>query len=280
MQRIQFFEIEDQQWLPSSIRNGITDFLQFAVERGDLYKGFANRLFQALSRSGEAQIIDLCSGAGGPMKSLLKHIPEFKQGRIKVHLTDYYPNLPALSELAHTAPMCFTYSEDAVSALNVPSSLKGFRTLFSAFHHFNERDAARILQDAVAKNRGIAIAESTQRHVLLLAYMLISPLLVLLTSPFQKPFRWSRLFWTYVLPVVPFAVAFDGFVSCLRTYTPEELMDIVRNVTGSESYEWQVGVERMGVLPIGITYLIGLPRPVNPATAFATSLSDGSPATP
>lgn len=269
MLRIQFFEIEDQHWLPSSIRNGITDFLQFAVEHGDLYKGFAHRLSQAVSRSGERQIIDLCSGAGGPMKSLLKHIPEFNNGGIQVHLTDYYPNIPALAALAHTVPTCFTYSENAVSALDVPSSLRGFRTLFSSFHHFNERDATRILQDAVAKKRGIAIAESTQRHPLFLAYMLLTPLLVLLTSPFQKPFRWSRLFWTYVLPVVPFAVAFDGFVSCLRTYTPEELMDIVHNVTGNEAYEWQVGVERMGALPIGITYLIGLPRPASPATALA-----------
>ncbi len=260
MQRIQFFEIEDQHWLPPSIRNGITDFLQFAVERGDLYKSFASRLSSALGRSGDTQIIDLCSGAGGPMKSLLKHIPEFNNGRIKVHLTDYYPNLPALSALARAVPASFTYSENAVSALNVPSSLTGFRTLFSSFHHFNERDATRILQDAVEKKRGIAIAESTQRHALLLAYMLLTPFLVLLTSPFQRPFRWSRLFWTYVLPIVPLAVAFDGIVSCLRTYTPEELLKMVQGVAGNENYEWQAGVERIGALPIGVTYLIGLPK--------------------
>jgi hypothetical protein len=112
----------------------------------------------------------------------------------------------------------------------------------------------------VSKRQGIAIAESTQRHPLLLAYMLFTPLLVVLTSPFQKPFRWSRIFWTYVVPVVPLAVAFDGFVSCLRTYTPEELMEMVSDVTGNEDYEWQAGVERIGALPIGVTYLIGTPR--------------------
>jgi hypothetical protein len=260
MRRIQFFEIEDQHWLPPSIRNGITDFLQFAVEYGDLYKSFADRLSKSLHRSTASQIIDLCSGAGGPMKSLLKHIPEFNNGKIKVHLTDYYPNLPAFAALAHAAPNCFTFSKDSVSALDVPPSLLGFRTLFSSFHHFNKADATRILHDAVSKRQGIAIAESTQRHPLLLAYMLFTPLLVVLTSPFQKPFRWSRIFWTYVVPVVPLAVAFDGFVSCLRTYTPEELMEMVSDVTGNEDYEWQAGVERIGALPIGVTYLIGTPR--------------------
>jgi hypothetical protein len=260
MRRIQFFEIEDQPWLPSAIRNGITDFLQFAVEHGDLYKSFADRLADALRRSRDTQIIDLCAGGGGPMKSLLKYIPEFNDGRIRVHLTDYYPNLPAFAELAESAPQCFTYATDSVSALDVPPSLRGFRTVFSAFHHFNESDAIRILHDAVANKQGIAIVESTQRHVLMLAYMLFTPLLVLLTSPFQKPFRWSRMLWTYVVPVVPLAVAFDGFVSCLRTYTPQELMKMVSAVPGNQDYEWQTGVERIGISPIGVTYLIGTPR--------------------
>lgn len=260
MRRFQLFELEDQHWLPSSIRNGITDFLQFAVVRGDVYKSFAQRLGQTLRQNRDTQIVDLCTGGGGGWPSLVRQIPELKEGRMKVHLTDYYPNLPAFSELVSIAPNVFTYSKEPVSALDVQPNLQGFRTLFSSFHHFNEADATRILQDAVAKKQGIAIAESTQRHPLLLAYMLFTPLLVILTSPFQKPFRWSRLFWTYVVPVVPLAVAFDGLISCLRTYTPEELMAMVSHVSGNQDYEWQAGVERIGKLPIGVTYLIGTPR--------------------
>lgn len=265
MRRIQFFELEDQQWLPSSIRNGITDFLQFAVVHGDVYKAFALRLAQALDRNRETQIVDLCAGGGGAWKSLIHHIPAFNAGMMKVHLTDYYPNLPAFAELSNTAPHSFTYSKNSISALDVPPSMRGFRTLFSSFHHFDRANATLILQDAVTKKQGIAIAESTQRHVLLLAYMLFTPLLVILTSPFQKPFRWSRLFWTYVVPFVPLAVAFDGFISCLRTYTPEELMELVRVVSGNERYEWQTGVERIGTLPVGVTYLIGIPREAHDA---------------
>ena len=260
MRRIQFFELEDQHWLPNSIRNGITDFLQFAVVHGDMYKVLSQRLGAAVRQNGDAQIVDLCAGGGGGWPSLRKHIPELNAGGMKVHLTDYYPNLPAFAALASAAPNVFTYSKQSISALDVPPDLQGFRTLFSSFHHFNEVDATRILQDAVTKKQGIAIAESTQRHPLLLAYMLLTPLLVMLTSPFQKPFRWSRLFWTYVVPVVPLAVAFDGFISCLRTYTPAELMAMVSKVNGHEGYEWQAGVERLGKLPVGVTYLIGTPR--------------------
>jgi hypothetical protein len=179
---------------------------------------------------------------------------------VRVRLTDYYPNVAAFEALASAYDRVFDFSAEPVSALDVPAELNGFRTLFSSFHHFAPVQAAGILSDAVRKRQGIAIAESTQRHPLLLAYMLLTPWIVLLTSPFQAPFRWSRLFWTYVLPAIPLAVMFDGIVSCLRTYTPGELMGLVRSVPGHEGYEWQVGIERLKGLPVGVTYLIGLPR--------------------
>ena len=42
---------------------------------------------------------------------------------------------------------------------------------------------------------------------------------------------------TYLLPIVPLAVLFDGFVSCLRTYTPAEIRDLAQAVEGSEGLE-------------------------------------------
>jgi hypothetical protein len=36
-------------------------------------------------------------------------------------------------------------------------------------------------------------------------------------TPWIRPFRWSRLLWTYVVPIIPAVLLFDGIVSCLRT---------------------------------------------------------------
>jgi hypothetical protein len=84
-------------------------------------------------------------------------------------------------------------------------------------------------------------------------------LLVFVSTLRICPFRWSRLFWTYVIPVIPFVVLFDGVVSCLRTYRTEELRDLIDGLTGSE-YKWSVGEQlgRDGKIPI--TYAIGHPR--------------------
>ncbi|WP_119293322.1 class I SAM-dependent methyltransferase [Azohydromonas sediminis] len=268
MKRMQLLELEDQAWLPPSIRNGITDFLEFAVVKADLYKPFAPRLAAAISAANVDSVVDLCSGGGGPWLRLRDDVVRLTGREVSVTLTDYYPNIAAFKRVADADSSGRTrFVEASVSALNVSQDLQGLRTVFSAFHHFAPTKAQAILADALQQRQGIVIAESTQRHPLLLAYMLLTPALVLLTSPFQKPFRWSRLFWTYVVPVVPLAVMFDGIVSCLRTYTPDEMMALVRGIPGHETFDWEAGIERIGRLPVGVTYLIGTPRLSMPTAA-------------
>ena len=89
--------------------------------------------------------------------------------------------------------------------------------------------------------------------------MALVPLAVWVLTPAIRPFRWSRLFWTYLLPVVPLAVIFDGVVSCLRIYTPEEMLALAREA-GGEAYDWQAGVEHPAGSPVPIPNLIGIPR--------------------
>lgn len=78
-----------------------------------------------------------------------------------------------------------------------------------------------------------------------------------LVTPFIRPFRWSRLLLTYLLPVIPTVAFIDGVVSCLRTYTPDELRELARSVDGATGYDWTAG--HAGGGPIPMTYLIGLP---------------------
>lgn len=260
MKRLQLFEFEDLPWFPRVWRDGVTDFLQFAVSRGDIYRRFAPRLASALERSKARQVVDLCAGGGGPWQELQASLPPVAEGRVPVLLTDYYPNQAKFEAVSGASGGRITYRTVPVSALDVDGSLHGFRTLFSSFHHFDPDSARAIIADAISKGHGIAIAESTQRHPLMLLYMLFTPLLVMVATPLIRPFRWSRLVFTYLLPVIPLTVMFDGIVSCLRTYTPEELEQLVAQAPGHGAFTWEAGVERMGPLPVGVTYLIGVPR--------------------
>ena len=63
----------------------------------------------------------------------------------------------------------------------------------------------------------------------------------------------------YVIPIIPTAAMFDGIVSCIRTYSPSEMMAMGREV-GSIEYDWEVGSVRPPGLLIPVTYLLGTPK--------------------
>ncbi len=94
--------------------------------------------------------------------------------------------------------------------------------------------------------------------------VLLNPFFVLLVTPFIRPFRLSRLFWTYLIPIVPLYVLWDGAVSWLRTYSPQELQELVDGLDFND-YVWEIGREAAFPRP-SITYLIGYPRSKSPAT--------------
>lgn len=264
--RLHLIEIHEQAWCPAAIRDGATDCLRLIANVGQQYKHALPLLHQALRTSGTVRIVDLCSGGGGPWPGLLTQLDALtqqspEQERINVVLTDLHPNLSAASAPAHEQTGRtgrIRWTETPVDATAVPADLSGFRTLFTAFHHFPPATARAILQDAVDQGQGIGIFEQTRRHPLALLIMLSLPLQALLLVPFIRPIRPARLFWTYIVPAIPLVLCLDGIVSCLRTYSEDELRQMCHSLHG-EAYHWSIGRVPSPLSPIGVLYAIGTP---------------------
>jgi hypothetical protein len=257
MKRLHLIEIHDQDWCPRTVRDGETDYLQFVIATTKPYAAMVPILAAALQRTGTRHVLDLCSGAAGPWLWLQPVLADLGVS-VSVCLTDKYPNLEAFRQSNRLTHQSISFHPQSVDATRVPEELTGFRTIFSAFHHFRPEQACAVLADAVNKRQGIAVFEGTQHSVLALLLMLLVPLMVLLMTPFIRPFRWSRLFWTYLLPLLPLIALFDGLVSCLRTYSVEELCDLAARQDAND-YHWDIGTVKSTAGPIPITYLIGVP---------------------
>ncbi|WP_375323625.1 hypothetical protein [Flagellimonas sp. GZD32] len=253
MGRLLLFEFEDQKWFPSFLRNYGTDFLQFLSNKTKMYKPIVHIILKGLENSGTHQIIDLGSGGGGGLLWLNSELKK-QVSDLKITLTDFYPNLSAFE---HTKSQTnnFEYIATPVDARNVPQDLKGLRTQFLSFHHFKPEDAKQILQNAVDSNSSIAIFEAQERSFPSILAMLFSPLSVLLTTPFIRPFKWGRILFTYFIPIVPLFVLWDGVVSSLRTYSVKEMQELVDSLTGKENFNWEIGKVKSG--PGVILYLLG-----------------------
>jgi hypothetical protein len=253
MRRVQFLEFHEQAWLPSFLRDEITDALQFGLNLFKAYAPIAPLLQRVLASTRSRSVVDICSGGGGPWFDLSPKL------QANVLLTDKYPNLKTSQNVGAAPGNRIAFHPQSVDVRNVPRELEGFRTMFTSFHHFPPEEARSILQNAVDANQSIGIFEITRRAPSTIALMFPWALMPFVLTPWMRPFRWSRLFWTYLLPVVPLVLLFDGVVSCLRTHRPRELREIVAKLTATE-YQWEIGEHARAAAQMPITYLIGYPR--------------------
>ena len=177
---------------------------------------------------------------------------------VSVCLTDKYPNVEAFGHASNSSQNKIGFHSDPVDATHIPAELKGFRTLLTSFHHFQPSEARALLQDAVASQQGVGVFEVPGRSLLTLLLVFLVPIVAFAVVPFIRPFRLSRLFWTYLIPVNPVVLFLDGIVSCLRAYSLAELSDLTRGLSAS-GYTWEIGKERRRLTSVSVTYLIGYP---------------------
>ena len=255
-----FFEFHDQKWFPKNLRDGVTDALQFILSLGRIYRPIVPLLNEAVEASGAARIVDLCSGGGGPWLWLYRMLRIGRGRSIEICLTDKYPNIAAFENARRKTGGQITFYPGFVEAASLPRELSGFRTIFTSFHHFTPDEAVAILQNAVDDGQGIGVFEAAKRDPLTILLTVLMPVAGLITAPFARPFRISRLFWTYVAPVIPFVLFFDGVISCLRAYSQQELWRLAAQVR-AENYVWQIGERSGGLTPV--TFLIGYPQRAN-----------------
>jgi hypothetical protein len=253
------FEIHEQPWFPQFLRDEFVDSLQMILEVTDTYQPIASLLHSRLEECGSQRVVDLCSGAGGPWPSLVRHFEMHGSIPPEVLLTDKYPTTTKLQDLESPTTNHIRFLSDSIDATRVPKYLRGFRTLFSSFHHLKPEEARGLLQDSVNKRQAIGVFEAPALHALTLLSILLIPVATWLFVPFRRPFRWSRLLWTYLIPVIPFVLFFDGLISCLRAYSIVELHEMTNGLKSGE-YRWEVGEKAGGWLPLRITYLIGRPH--------------------
>ena len=256
--RLHLFEFEDQRWFPATLRRGLTDYLAEITARTRPYAAAVAPLSALLAKSPAPTILDLCSGAGGPWPELLAALLPTHPS-LQLELSDAFPNPDAVGRFPHGARV--RYRRAPLRATDLPAKEPAVRSLFSGFHHFRPAEAQRILGQAAADRVPIVVFEATHRSAKAVVAMLIVPLAVLLVTPVIRPFHWWRLLFTYLIPLLPLVAWWDGVVSCLRTYRPEELRSMTASLADS-GMEWQIGELRAPGMPLPVTYLIGTPSTV------------------
>lgn len=189
-------------------------------------------------------------------------------------LTDIHPHLDAWEKAAKRSGH-LGYVRESVDAANAPPDLlakiegsssgrqdkKVFRLFSLAFHHFDDPLATQILRNTMETSSGIGIFELQERTFEgLLTALAIGPALMF-GSWYWFWDDWTHLFWTYVIPVIPAVVVFDGLVSAVRTRSSAEILDLMRKdgmEKETKGWRFESGT-RLHTWPTGVMhYFIGI----------------------
>jgi hypothetical protein len=247
--RKQLFEIQDFPLCPKVVRDGVTDLLVLNLKIVPIYAPVIPWLSK-FAKITNGHWVDLCAGAGGGSLILKEKLP----GQIKkLILTDLYPH-----ETKNILPENVIAYQKPVDARNVPIELKGFRTLFTSFHHLNDQVALEVLKNAMNTNTPLGIFEFTDRSIYCLLLMLPSFFTSFFLIPFIRPWKLSRFFWTYFIPLIPIVTLIDITLSCFRTRNVEEMNTLLSKIK-SENYTWESG-RIPTYFGLSITYTVGQPK--------------------
>jgi len=257
MKRIHLFEFEDFKWFPDFVRDGGTDFLGFILKLTRFYEPVVGILEHVIDRTNYKQILDLCSGNGGPIDFINQKMnPNLN---VKFFVTDKYPNIPAYKELKLRTNNIVDYDNQPLDVLQLKTNIIGIRTMFSAIHHFKPKEVKIFFENIIKSKMPLCIFDSGDKHIgTIIAILLFHPILFFFCTPFIRPFKSSRIIFTYLIPIIPIYTIWDGIVSILRLYSPKRLMELAKSSDANNLYEWKCGKLKNKV-GFSVMYLIGIP---------------------
>lgn len=184
-------------------------------------------------------------------------------------LTDLHPHIPnwslaaAASPQIHYAPRSVDASAsppDLLSTVEPPlppsttsSPPRTFRTFNLAFHHLPTPLATSVLADTLTTSSGFAIIELQDRHLQSFLAVCLLGLGVMAFAPYFA-WRWrspGTLFWCWVVPVLPFVLVWDGWMSSVRTRTVDEITEMMANCGAEQEVvkRWELRSGRVTHLP-------------------------------
>lgn len=263
MQRIHLVELEDLPWVSAAVRDGATDVLDFLFARIGFYRPLVPELMALMDTVGTRRLVDLCSGGGGGAVAMRALLRERGYEGHELVLSDRYPNVAAMARVQALGDPSVRWHSTPVDAFHVPPGFPmGIRTMYGALHHFPPERVQQLVQASVDAGVPLAFFDVAAPPALrrlpgVLVPLLAVPNMVFLFAvcvllvPFVRPFRFTRAILTYLLPAIPLLFAWDGMVSGLRAYTPEELLALAKSVPGSERYTWKATRGGMALSLVG-----------------------------
>ncbi len=154
MKRIHLVEFEDLEWFPSWLRACMTRLIIVFMRVVGGERVLQHQIALALEATGEQDVVDLGSGAGGSMPVVLEALRAKGQMQ-SLTLTDLYPNPETIAHLEARNIEGLRYHPEPVDATDLATAPAGLKTMINSFHHMRP-EQARDPRHGQRKRRAVA----------------------------------------------------------------------------------------------------------------------------
>lgn len=250
--RIHLFELEDLDGFPSILRTCMVNYLARLHELVGTSDVLAECWMKEIAEYRYTHILDCCSGNGELAMAVYQQLQE-RSVDMSMTLTDKFPQQTQI--LDGVTYRTNVHDLTQLSDWEIPTGT--LLTINSAFHHFNPTQARQILQHVQEQRIPICIYEmSNNSQPKWLWWLALIPAMIgtVLLTPTLKKLSWQQLVFTYVIPILPICIAWDGAVSNARTYTREDLERLTKDL--DDGYIWEI-IEVSAKAPMPMLLLLG-----------------------
>lgn len=210
MKRIQIKQFINTNICPEFIKKLVAEFLSWFVVKVNATKPFLPIIIDTLDKSQTKKIINIEFNIGAGIET------------VKPFLKD----------------------DILIKSINIDqldTKESGVYLFINSFHQLDATHAKSILNKIVKSGNSVVIVEGNNDSLWQIVGMTVFvPLTVLLTAFFVKPFRISRVVFTYLLPILPIVIVIDGCLALLKLYNPADLLELTSSLNKS-NYQWRAG---------------------------------------
>lgn len=215
-------ELEDYPWFPSYLRRMQLEYVGWISVQLKLYRP----ILELLRRFPSNEWVDLASGSGWPAFYLQKNASY----QIHYILSDLYPDSVSNEVEKHV--------EVEHKSLNLvdfqPQPGKQY-SLFNAFHHFTSAQQEQFIKKMKEARASCIIAEVLEPTFICFIQVTIAAFILQpLTAWAIRPFSILRMITTYLIPLQLITVAWDGWLSVLKSKKVNQYKELLSGLTDNQ----------------------------------------------
>ncbi|MEG3765486.1 hypothetical protein [Alteromonas sp. 14N.309.X.WAT.G.H12] len=246
------FEFGDLFWVPEFYHAFLRRFMGALYKLMGYHKLWLPELKAFISKAG-GTVLDPCAGSGYVNELLVK---EMDNDGVKFYLSDFMidKNPEFREHINNLGDDRIHYLDQPIDVLKDNPDFQIPKIFINSFHHFDDEQVAEILRLNLSHGNDILVLEYCDNSVVSYISMLFGPLLAMILLPFITERRQLLVtaIFTYLIPIVPLMLLWDGLVSNLRCYSHRSLKKIVHD-TGFTNSTVTTTFRRSWLYPAGVT---------------------------